>query len=112
MAPINVIDNSRSSSDGGGIGAGMMGGYSGYPMMSGYGGFPMMGGYGGYPMMGIGGEGLFGGLANLGIPDSGYLSPVLQQRIDFLKRQISKLRKGDTKTAPAAAEDAAAEDAE
>ena len=108
MAPINVIDNSRGSSfpggnfgGGGGMGMGMM-----PPQM-------MMGGYN----MGTGGGGFYGGLGNLGIPDSEYLTPVLQQRIDFLQRQINKIKGipegGATSAAPSAGAAAApAEEAE
>ena len=33
-----------------------------------------------------------GGLGNLGAPDSEYLNPILDQRIDFLNRMIVKLK--------------------
>ena len=59
-----------------------------------------------------------GGLGNLGLPDSEYLNPILEQRIDYLKRMIARLNPKPVKKvkkapAPVAAvaEEAVAEEA-
>ena len=76
----------------------MGGGGGGQPNFGSFGGpgfaAPMMG-MGGMPGMGMGGlpgmgmVGGFGGLGNLGM-DSSFLNPVLQQRIEFLEKQIAR----------------------
>ena len=88
-APINVIDNSRGSSPLGGGGGGFGGGYGGA-----YGGMPPMMMPGGLPM---------GGFGNLGM-DSDYLNPILEQRIEFLRRQIARYTKKPMSTEPLQAE--------
>ena len=50
-----------------------------------------------------------GGLGNLGLPDSEYLNPILDQRIDFLKRMIARMKPKPVRK-PAAAEEAPAEE--
>ena len=50
------------------------------------------------------GSGGMGGLGNLGVPDSEYLNPILDQRIDFLKRMIARLDPPKPKAAAAKAE--------